>query len=131
MLYSVDGTKRPVLAAYSAYRTISGTAACEDTVMPEGDEPSESSSRPGHIRCIGNRTHQTGLLLLWLVLAAAAENREPTESEKWATQNNLEYMSLGEPIRNKPRHKCSGMSQLETLKGEWVRGSCHNLTCIK
>ena len=80
---------------------------------------------------MGNRTHQTGLLLLWLVLAAAAENREPTENEKWATQMNLEYMSPGEPVRNKPRHKCSGMSQLETLKGEWVRGSCHNLTFIK
>lgn len=90
--------------------------------MPDGDEPSESSSRPGYMRSIGIRTHQTGLLFLWLVLAAAAEKQEPTEIEKWATQMNLEYMSPGELIRAKPRHKCLGISQLETLKGEWVRG---------
>ena len=99
--------------------------------MPEDDEPNESSSRPGCMRSIGNRTHQTGLLLLWLVLAAAAENQEPTENEKWATQMNLEYMSPGKPVRDKSRHKCSGMSQLEALKGEWVRGSCHSLTFTK
>lgn len=92
--------------------------------MPEGDEPKESSSRPEDIRSIGNRTHQTGLLLLWLVLA---ETKEPTENEKWAAQINLEYMSPGTPVRDKPRHKCSGLSQLESLKGEWVRGSCHSL----
>ena len=57
------------------------------------------------------------LALMCLCLAPTAEGRQ---RERALSEIDAEYLSTEVPVKSQKRHKCSGMGQLEPLKGEWV-----------
>lgn len=61
------------------------------------------------------------LLLCLAFFGATACRAQSREHERKLTELDKEYLAPEAPRANERRHKCAGMDQLATLKGEWVR----------